>query len=83
MDNVDILLSIIIVFLLVGTSFYLGFRCAKNKYIYDTVIDLLERLEREGHVRTKMDNDGEKSLVLISQIVAEALEKDREERYSR
>ena len=37
----------------------------------------LEQLESEDHIRTKMDADGGKDLIPISQVVAEALEEDR------
>ena len=74
MDTYDLLLSITIILGLVGISFYLGYRTAKSKF---TLTHLFARLEREDHIRTKMDTDGEKGLVPISQVVAEALEEDR------
>ena len=77
MDALEILLAIFLIILLVSLSFYIGFRTAKNKFIFDSVAHTLERLEREDHIRTKMDADGEKDLIPISQVVAEALEEDR------
>ena len=74
MDTSELLLSITIILGLVGISFYLGYHTAKSKFI---LAYLFAQLEREDHIRTKTDNDGEKELVPISQVVAEALEKDR------
>ena len=80
MDVLELSLAICLIILLVGLSFYIGFLTAKNKFIFDSVAHTLERLEGEGHIRTKMDADGEKDLVPISQVVAEALEEDRSAR---
>ena len=77
MDTQDLLLSITIILGLVCLSFYLGYRTAKSKFI---LAHLFARLEREDHIRTKMDTDGEEGLVPISQVVAEALEEDRAKR---
>ena len=74
MDVLELLLAICLIFLLVGLSFYLGYRTAKSKFI---LTHLFARLEREDHIRTKRDADGEKDLIPISQVVAEALEADR------
>jgi hypothetical protein len=74
MDTQELLLSITIILGLVCLSFYLGYRTAKSKFI---LAHLFSRLEREDHIRTKTDTDGEKGLVPISQVVAEALEEDR------
>jgi hypothetical protein len=80
MDVLELLLAICLIFLLVGLSFYLGYRTAKSKFI---LTHLFARLEREDHIRTKMDADGEKDLIPISQVVAEALEADRAARSQR
>jgi hypothetical protein len=77
MDTPDLLLSIIIILLLVGISYYLGFSTAKSNFV---MRHLFENLEREDHIRTKMDEDGEEDLIPISQVVVEALEQDRKER---
>jgi hypothetical protein len=77
MDVLELLLAICLIILLVGLSFYIGFRTAKNKFIFDSVAHTFDQLEREDHIRTKMDADGEKDLIPISQVVAEALEEDR------
>ena len=74
MEINDLVFTITIIFGLVGISFYLGYRTAKSKFI---LTHLFARLEREDHIRTKMDTDGEKGFVPISQVVAEALEEDR------
>jgi hypothetical protein len=83
MDVLELLLAIFLIFLLVGLSFYIGFRTAKNKFIFDSIAHTFERLEREDHIRTKTDADGEKDLIPISQVVAEALEADRAARFQR
>jgi hypothetical protein len=80
MDVLELLLAICLIFLLVGLSFYLGYRTAKSKFI---LTHLFARLEREDHIRTKRDADGEKDLIPISQVVAEALEADRAARSQR
>ena len=74
MDTQELLPSITIILGLVGISFYWGYRTAKSKFI---LIHLFARLEREEHIRTKMYADGEKDLIPISQVVAEALAEDR------
>ena len=78
MDTYDLLLSITIILGLVGISFYLGI--ARVEFI---LTHLFARLEREDHIRTKRDADGEKDLIPISQVVAEALEADRAARSQR
>ena len=79
MDMSEPLLSISIIIGLVGISFYLGYNTAKSKFILGY---LFAQLEREDHIRTKTDNNGEQELIPISQVVAEALEKDRATRQS-
>ena len=73
MEINDLVFIIAIILGLNCISFYLGYRTAKSKFI---LTHLFARLEREDHIRTKMDTDGEKGLVPISQVVAEALEED-------
>ena len=72
MDVLELLLVIFLIILLVSLSFYIGSRTAKNKFIFGFFAHTLERLEREDHLRTKMDADRKKDLVPISQVVAEA-----------
>ena len=83
MDIIDISLAIFLIILLIGVSFYIGFRTAKNKFIHDTIGNMLGRLEHEGHIRTRMDDDGNAELIPISEVVAEALEEGREKRSCR
>jgi len=83
MDALKLLLAICLIILLVGLSFYIGFRTAKNKFIFYSAAHTFDQLEREDHIRTKMDADGEKDLIPISQVVAEALEADRAARSQR
>ena len=77
MDIYDSVINIAIIIGFNCISFYFGYRTAKSKFI---LTHLFAHLEREDHIRTKLDADGEKNLIRISQVVAEALEEDRASR---
>ena len=38
---------------------------------------MLDKLERDGFIATKLDKDGDKELILISEVVAKALKKSK------
>ena len=52
---------------LVG-CYYWGRLLAKREILSEVVDTTLEKLEKEGFVRMEIDEDGDKSLVLISEI---------------
>ena len=54
-------------------SFYAGKHFGRGQLIEDTVITMLDELERDGYVATKQDKNGDKELVLISTVTSKAL----------
>jgi len=48
--------------------YYWGRLLAKREILSEVVDTTLEKLEKEGFVRMEIDEDGDKSLVLISEI---------------
>ena len=56
-------------------SFYLG-GYLKSRSVFDLIAyRMLDKLEKDGFIATKIDKDGEKELITISEVVAKALKK--------
>ena len=55
------------------TAFYVGKHVGRIGVPDKIVSFVLERLEADGYIRTKIDKDGEKELVPISAEIAKAL----------
>ena len=56
----------------IGAAYFAG-NYFRNPKIEDVVESMLETLESEGYIKTKMDKDGDKELVPISELVANAV----------
>jgi|TARA_Y100000310_G_scaffold47822_1_gene44408 hypothetical protein len=71
----DTLTHTIIAVGLLATSYYLG-AYLKSKTVFDDIARrMLDKLEKDGFIATKTDEDGEKELVTISEVLAKALKK--------
>ena len=58
-----------------SASYYLG-AYLKSKTIFDDIThSMFDKLERDGFIATKLDKDGDKELILISEVIAKALKK--------
>lgn len=58
-----------------SASYYLG-AYLKSKSIFEEVVgSMLDKLEKDGFIATKLDKDGDKELILISEVIAKALKK--------
>jgi len=58
-----------------SASYYLG-AYLKSKSIFEEVVgSMLDKLEKDGFIATKVDKDGDKELILISEVIAKALKK--------
>ena len=56
----------------IGAAYYAGYYFAQPS-VEDVVESMLETLESEGYIKTKMDKDGDKELVPISELIAKAV----------
>ena len=52
----------------IGAAYYAGNYFAQPS-VEDVVESMLETLESEGYIKTKMDKDGDKELVLIEDVI--------------
>ena len=52
----------------IGAAYFAG-NYFRNPKIEDVVESVLETLESEGYIKTKMDKDGDKELVLIEEVI--------------
>ena len=59
----------------IASAYYLG-AYLKSKSIFEEVVgSMLDKLEKDGFIATKLDKDGDKELILISEVIAKALKK--------
>ncbi|SVA62187.1 uncharacterized protein METZ01_LOCUS115041 [marine metagenome] len=63
----------IIVGLVIGLAYHAGRYFGNKKVFEDAISTCLDKLERDGYLAVKKDKDGEKDMIPISEIVAEAL----------
>ena len=63
----------IIVGLVIGLAYHAGRYFGNKKVCEDAISTCLDKLERDGYLAVKKDKDGEKDMIPISEIVAEAL----------
>ena len=54
-------------------SFYVGSFLATRGLLDKIVCQVLDRLESEGFIMTEKDEDGEKELIPVSELIAKAL----------
>jgi hypothetical protein len=52
----------------IGAAYYAGYYFAQPS-VEDVVESMLETLESEGYIKTKMDKDGDKELILIEDVI--------------
>ena len=55
------------------SSFYAGWFFATRGLLDKIVCQVLDRLESEGFIMTEKDEDGEKELIPVSELIAKAL----------
>ena len=54
-------------------SFYAGHFLATRNMFEPLISKMLDKLEADGFIYTKLDKDGEKELILISEIIAKTM----------
>ena len=57
----------------IAGAFYAGKHIGGSDYSDNLVTILLDKLERDGYILTETDKDGEKELIPVSEVIAEAL----------
>ena len=67
-----ILHSIIAIGCMAG-CYYIGHRLATKNMFEPIISKMLEKLEMDGFIYTKLDKDGDKELIPISEVVAKTL----------
>ena len=70
--TMDIYLHTVLAMGAIGAAYYAGSYFAKPA-VEDIVGSILETLEKEGFVETSLDKDGDKELVPISELIANAV----------
>ena len=65
----------------IASAYYLGSYVKARSVFEDVVGNILDRLEKDGFIATKVDKDGDKSLIPINEVLATfnkaAIEKDK------
>jgi len=54
-------------------SYFLGKIITEKNVATNIITHMLDKLERDGYIMTEMDKDGEKEIVPISEIIANAV----------
>ena len=57
-----------------GGCYYAGHFFATRNMFEPIISKMLDKLEADGFIYTKLDKDGDKELILISEIVAKTLQ---------
>ena len=70
--NMDVYLHTALAMSAIGAAYYAGHYFSKS-HIENVIGYMLDTLEEEGFVATKEDNDGDKELILISELIAAAV----------
>jgi hypothetical protein len=64
-----------------ASAYYLGSYVKAKSVFEDVVGNLLDKLEKDGFIATKVDKDGDKSLIPINEVLATfnkaAIKKDK------
>ena len=68
----DVLTHTLIAVACIAGAYYIGRWTARND-LTDVIETLLSKLEMDGYIATKSDENGEKELVLISDIIAKTV----------
>ena len=53
--------------------YYIGHRLATKNMFEPIISKMLEKLETDGFIYTKIDKDGDKELIPVSEVVAKTL----------
>ena len=69
----DPILHAIIAIGCMAGCYYLGYRLATKNMFEPIISKMLEKLEMDGFIYTKLDKDGDKELIPISEVVAKTL----------
>ena len=69
----DPILHTIIAIGCMAGCYYVGHFLAKKRSFEPIVSGLLDKLESDGFIHTKLDKDGDKELIPISEIMAKTL----------
>ncbi len=64
----DVYLHTFLAMAAIGAAYYAGYYFAQPS-VEDVVESMLETLESEGYIKTKMDKDGDKELILIEDVI--------------
>jgi hypothetical protein len=64
----DVYLHTVLAMGAIGAAYYAGHYFAQPS-VEDVVESMLETLESEGYIKTKMDKDGDKELILIEDVI--------------
>tara|TARA_Y100000590_G_scaffold414675_1_gene511786 strand:- start:1042 stop:1266 length:225 start_codon:yes stop_codon:yes gene_type:complete len=59
----------------IAVSYYAGAYFTSRSVFEKGISKMLDKLESDGFIATRLDKDGDKELVLISEVVANALKK--------
>ena len=68
----DVYLHTTIAMAAIGIAYFAG-RWSINNKLESIIGSMLDTLETEGYVATVLDKDGDKELVLISELIAKAV----------
>jgi len=63
----------VIITVVMASCYYLGYFLSTRNALVSIVPAMLDLLEREGFIITELDEDGDKDLVPVSSVIAEAL----------
>jgi len=63
----------------IAAAYYAGHYFSTGEMIDNIVGSMLDTLEKEGFVKTSVDKDGDKELVPISELVANAIKDSKKE----
>ena len=63
--ELDVYSHTIIATLSLATSYYVGRNWGRKSLVADVFGNMLDKLEKEGFIKTKLDKDGDKELIPI------------------
>ena len=69
----DPILHAIIAIGCMAGCYYIGYRLATKNMFEPIISKMLDKLEADGFIYTKLDKDGDKELIPVSEVVAKAL----------
>jgi len=72
--EIDVYTHTVLALASMGACYAWGRHLAKMEILSDIIGNMLDKLEEDGFIKTKLDKDGEKSLILISEIKNKEIE---------